>query len=552
MSIRDIVIDITEKEKESKFIGYVGEHLCSTIQYIIPSEYDSEEHKYLLSFKLPNQDTQFAKIDSYPVKFDIPQALTLEPGTLQIQLTIYKGDVIAKSHVSNFFLLDSLLPVKEVENKYVGLLDNSIKIFNHLMDSASNGYIYFKKNCPDWSEPRIYFFNTDGISDGYNEAWEWQYSPYMTPNEEGYYYFPIVRGFDNVIFFCDETDASGFNYKTDNLLIPTSSWCNTPLFYQSDIGANGFWADYMTKTAKLIVQHNVHSTSINASGGTKLTDVKGISNSNSINLSVRDMGLISNSLIGIKNHYEYFEFLIDCEELHFTFNEKNPSGDLVFSQECQVKVQEVCYIYPVVYLDNFLFCEDFSVRGNIGYFNATLDKQLFSRVLLEQEIKNNINKLNSRITSLGNVATIETGFIPNSTIKASYSDVMLELFNMSYYVLGKLVILQGKYNIYNTTVETLKQQTSTLFGETVNRAMFYVNNILPFPSRSISYGILDSLDGVLNSTIFDSIIMSTYEAGDSLDICCTTNKDYTSGYSFSSGTSGYETGSSFTMIYMTM
>ena len=407
---RNIVIDVNKEERTNEFIGYVGEHLSTILQYVLPYDLQGNECTYLLTFKLPDGNTQYAKIDNYPITFAVPQALTQKSGSLMIQLTVYKDKKIIKSYLSRFTILDSIQATEEVNDRYVGLLDESIMMFNELILDSASDYIYFKKECENWTAPRIYFFRSEEYSKGtvYDKAWEWDDSPYMLQNEEGYYY-PLIKGYDSVIFFCDEkANVNGYiiNYKTSNLKIPCSTWYNAPLYVQSEIGYDGFWADYVTKTTKLLIQLNAHypdnwykglsveASYINAQGTAKQP-------------KVYDFGLIINGSESgdMRNPYKYIELPINYKNVELTFSEHNEEyGD--FSQTENFERYLACYNQPVAYLDAVRFSRDYNVQGILQFFNADIDKNLKEKLDSDislfpiEKLKKQLDDLESQVNSL--------------------------------------------------------------------------------------------------------------------------------------------------------
>lgn len=293
----------------------------------------------------------------------------------------------------------SVIYIKDEEGKFIPL--PTIKgADNTNIAVKGEEYIYFKKNCPDWSEPRIYFFNnhTGGIHDGteYDTAYSWDRSPYMLYDETtGYYYYPISRGYDSVIFFCDSKDKDGWNYKTNICHIPSSTWYSASLFVQSEIGYDGFWADYNTKMAKLLIQHNPHNSSLDPIDDTKITDASCIVEDSTKELSIKDFGM--NVVLGDgevpnqRSHYEYIEFPINAKSISFTFNEYDPDDqdknnrNILFSRQIELNLYEVCYIYPVIYLQGVLFTNDYSIQGTVSGFNAASDSVLFPKLFSNRD-----------------------------------------------------------------------------------------------------------------------------------------------------------------------
>lgn len=123
------------------------------------------------------------------------------------------------------------------------------------MESSSNSQrIYFKKNCANWTEPRVYFYN------GQQLPYRWEDSPYMTPveNETDLYYYDIPTGAGNkLVFFCDKTDESDLtiNYQTSDLTLPSHFYYPELYYEQSDIGYDGIWGDNTNKVFPIFIQN---------------------------------------------------------------------------------------------------------------------------------------------------------------------------------------------------------------------------------------------------------------------------------------------------------
>lgn len=359
-------------------------------------------------------------------------------------------------------------------------------------------YIYFKKNCPDWSEPRIYFFNNhvtgweEHAGSEYDTAYSWDRSPYMLYDEAtGYYYYPISRGYDSVIFFCDNRSEDGWNYKTNICHIPSSTWYSAPLFVQSKIGYDGFWADYNTKMAKLLIQHNPHMSSLDPIDDTKITDAFCIVGDSTKELSIKDFGM--NVVLGDgevpnqRSHYEYIEFPIDAKSISFTFNEYDPNDqdknnrNILFSRQVELNLYEVCYIYPVIYLQGVLFTYDYNIQGTVSGFNAASDSVLFPKLfsnrdhnLIEKDLdflKGNLDKIYNNIQNgIGSIETRITYYsYGNINISGEDSDGdTWGIVDCIWRRYGNVVQLEG-----NITIGGADENISLLFG-----------NCLPFVCRT--------------------------------------------------------------------
>lgn len=303
-------------------------------------------------------------------------------------------------------------------------------------EDSVNSFIYFKKECDNWSTPRIYFF----ISEPYilstkeqNECWDWQDSPYMLQNGEGYYYYPLIKGYDNVIFFSDETDNSnGFNYKTSDLRIPSNEWFRNPLFVQSEIGYDGFWADYNTKQTKLLVQLNQDLyQDINLYRDSSLSAEYIDSQNNLVIPKIYDFGMIQNGgyySSSIKSLYKYVELPIDFSELKLNIECMNRSSTF------NLKRYEMCYEYPVAYAS--------TTSISLQYFNAILDPNL------KYKLVDNRRELDYRVSSLEDKLSVEFGRIPYASNSVA-SGSTVRNFSISdcwYYRIGRIVYFGGSAN----------------------------------------------------------------------------------------------------------
>lgn len=122
-----------------KLLAYQGEHLATELQIFLPNHLMSSEYTYKLSFVLPNGESEYAILDysNEYLKFLVPQALTLLSGKIQVQLTISSKNVIIKSYTQSYTIPPSLNdPIKEVDDKFVGLLDIAIQECREVTDKC--------------------------------------------------------------------------------------------------------------------------------------------------------------------------------------------------------------------------------------------------------------------------------------------------------------------------------------------------------------------------------------------------------------------------------
>lgn len=462
--VRIVKVNVEVPQLSGKLLSQQGEHLATELQYYLPTEWLNPEYTYRVKFKLPDGDIKYADLeyDEKFLAFRVPQALTLLSGILEAQLTIYKDSVVAKCYVAYFKIQQSINVPQEVEDKYVGLLEDTIYKAIVSSGGASQKYVYFKMLCPLWSTPRVYFFNTT-YSEGYlyDESWGWTSSPYMLLNEEGYYYFPIIPGFENVIFFCDHTTSDGFNYKTNTLTLPKSHWFDTPLFVQSDIGFDGFWADYRTKRTKLLIQHNIHTGTYCPLVSTKVDNIVCITPEGTSEFEIRDLGLVPNTYInsikGIKTsqHYEVVEFPITCTNVEFDFVTTDPYLCVeVFRHRVGFPMQWACYEYPVAYLDGIFLSGDYSNTGEMKIFNAMNDEVLKRRVMSSADLVTtnlDIKNVERRVNYLEdavyrNAIPFDEGNNPGS-VDVLWDGVYRSMYyNLRWQRVGNVVFCSLKFN----------------------------------------------------------------------------------------------------------
>ncbi len=372
-------------------------------------------------------------------------------------------------------------------------VDNSIQVFEkykkNILKNASDVlydsyFIYFKKECDNWDTPRIYFFNKE-YSEGQIdfESWVFNDSPYMLQNEDGYYYYPRIKGYDNVIFFCDKTD-SGWNYKTNDLTIPASTWYKTPLFVQSEIGYDGFWADYNTKTTKLLVQldwttvvPNVYRDS-NISAEYVSDEIKTVS-------KICDFGMVRNGVFNteIRNPYKYIELPIDFIDLSITFN--GVSNNTTYTKNYNLKRLEICYEYPVAYCGDLY---DNSYNLGLHYFNAYVDENLKYKLDNGIKVKSDlycssaaINNLNTDLRIIKQNLDVSYGDTGNISVttRVAGDDYTVGCVRTRYYKIGKLITCFFYYNLSSSHPDL----------EDIDSILYTTNgkSVLPYAMSSRAY-----------------------------------------------------------------
>ena len=139
MISRVVKFNVEINQLTGKLLAYQGEHLATELQIFLPNHLMSSEYTYKLSFVLPNGEPEYAILDysNEYLKFLVPQALTLLSGKIQVQLTISSENVIIKSYTQSYTIPPSLNdPIKEVDDKFVGLLDKAIQECRKVTDKC--------------------------------------------------------------------------------------------------------------------------------------------------------------------------------------------------------------------------------------------------------------------------------------------------------------------------------------------------------------------------------------------------------------------------------
>lgn len=139
MISRIVKFNVEVNQLTGKLLAYQGEHLATELQIFLPKHLMSSEYTYKLSFVLPNGEPEYAILEygNEYLKFLVPQALTLLSGKIQVQLIISSEDTIIKSYTQGYTIPPSLNdPLKEVDDKFVGLLDKVIQECKEVTDKC--------------------------------------------------------------------------------------------------------------------------------------------------------------------------------------------------------------------------------------------------------------------------------------------------------------------------------------------------------------------------------------------------------------------------------
>lgn len=139
--IRRIVnFNIDANQISNTMLSYQGEHLATELRIHLPEKLLSSDCTYKLLFYLPNGEAKYAVLEYTKryLKFLIPQSLTMLSGSIKVQLIITDNDnTIIKSRTQKYTIVPSdNVTTKEVDDKYIGLLDSAIQECNKALEIA--------------------------------------------------------------------------------------------------------------------------------------------------------------------------------------------------------------------------------------------------------------------------------------------------------------------------------------------------------------------------------------------------------------------------------
>ena len=139
--IRRIVnFNIDANQISNTMLSYQGEHLATELRIHLPEKLLSSDCTYKLLFYLPNGEAKYAVLEYTKryLKFLIPQSLTMLSGSIKVQLIITDNDnTIIKSRTQRYTIVPSdNVTTKEVDDKYIGLLDGKIREINKALETA--------------------------------------------------------------------------------------------------------------------------------------------------------------------------------------------------------------------------------------------------------------------------------------------------------------------------------------------------------------------------------------------------------------------------------
>ena len=225
---------------------------------------------------------------------------------------------------------------------------------NKMLQGRRANYIYFKKNCKEWSHPRINLFNTQSASSYTGICSDG--SPYMEDMGNDLYRFllpPYWGNCEKVIFFCDKKSKDGLYYQTTDSYIPIGDMYEQPIYYQSSIGYDGIWGDYLTNSFKIAILFNskiklnnkelitnhdsdgIVKVSIQNNDTELLYDL--VNNSNSSNNQIQGPA------------YQFIDVPFDFKEFTISTQKyKNYQGNITESVSRTIELDKICYGIPVL------------------------------------------------------------------------------------------------------------------------------------------------------------------------------------------------------------
>lgn len=324
-----------EDYKVELYIYNILSQEWNTFNDCIPCDFVLENNKYIFEIPVKSQYTTCPRLGFY-CKFT-------------------KDGVVGKTNVVE-------TPVLYHKDNMIDI-GNSIEVFEKYkkdicsVNQEIKRRIWFKKNCPEWTTPRIYLFtNRDmtnsiapvlGVFRDKEDIWNFDDSPYMIKdeNEEDLYYYDIpVCQHRNIIFFCDLKDSGGFNYKTTDLVIPLGYLYNSLFYWQSPIGYNGIWADKETNSFKLFIQYGrcYEKAKDSYSLTVKIDD---------INASVYNLGTLGCGGSHMGYWYSYVDVPLTASNVYIHIKANYYSGNVpqIYELSKSFCLSELCYNFSGIY-----------------------------------------------------------------------------------------------------------------------------------------------------------------------------------------------------------
>ena len=302
--------------------------------------------------------------------------------------------------------------------KHESKMDNVVSSLN----TRRSNYIYFKKNCENWSDIRIHLFNSVA-----GEYTAWADDPYMEYMGNDLYRFllPSDSNLNKVVFRCDIDD-----YKTTDSYIPIGDMYEQPIYYQSSIGHDGIWGDYTSNTFKLFIKLN---NQYDVTDNKKVANIiiKGDDFNNKYTLVDVSTNRLNIVHVPLKND----SFTITVEEY------KNSNDNVVESVSKTINLDKICYNFPhinifmnglerVIDIDNNSYGNNYSFYTKYNVYSSRAMNSLY------WDIKNN-----------NDIALMELGDIDDSVAVYSEDDD-------THTINGKYQLC-GDYCIISASVSTI-------------------------------------------------------------------------------------------------
>ena len=121
--------------------GYIGEHLATELLFDLPERLRSAGFVYTLNFEDGNGNISVGTVNRSSMSFVIPMELTYT-NTLRAELVIMdNSEMIFKSNVFILNLQNAVEITGEVQNRYEGLLEDTLEKFQELTDQIGTADI---------------------------------------------------------------------------------------------------------------------------------------------------------------------------------------------------------------------------------------------------------------------------------------------------------------------------------------------------------------------------------------------------------------------------
>lgn len=320
----------------------------STFNDCIPIIFEKNETgNFVFETPVKQQYTVYPKIGFY-IKLTGTDGIIGKTNTVVTSVLHHKDSTIDTSNsIELFDKYKEDIPIKSTQE---AIKENERRLTR----------IYFKKNCDNWTTPRIYLFNKKTAPHYYNSSFcNWDESPYMMQDKSDmdlYYFDAPIDCYQYVVFFCDISDG-GNNYKTSDLLIPKGTQYPHLYYWQSPIGYDGIWANMHDKTFNLYIQTNM-TKDINQSCLYHTQDLNYEIYCDEKQVTGVAMGEIGVSVSHTPVKYKCFKIplsaqniTIKCSNLYQDENTENTYKDDngIRWLSINYKAFELCYNIPIIY-----------------------------------------------------------------------------------------------------------------------------------------------------------------------------------------------------------